>query len=291
MVAGQSGLNKLITFLYLIIAGIINALIPNKYKTKKDVRGKLILITGAGQGMGLLFAEKFAALGANLILWDISEGNLKKAVEKCKQFKGTVSYQVVDVSEKEKVYAATDKIKKDYGCIDILINNAGILYGKEFLELEEEAIEKLMKVNTFSNWWLIKAFLPEMIEQRSGHIVSLCSLAGFVGAPWLIDYSVSKFGVMALMEGLRNELTMKGNTDIKTTIVVPNFVQTRMVDDLKICKGRPILEPEFVVDRAIEAILLDQTIIMIPRTLYALFYLKGILPTAAWDYFVSLHLS
>uniref|UniRef100_A0A0N4ZSI6 Short-chain dehydrogenase/reductase 3 n=1 Tax=Parastrongyloides trichosuri TaxID=131310 RepID=A0A0N4ZSI6_PARTI len=274
------------TLLYLILIGIINALIPNSWKPKKDVKGKVVLITGAGQGLGRLYALQFANLKSNLILWDINRENLKKVSKECEMKNVNVSYQVVDVSDKEEIYKAANKVLKDKGCVDILINNAGILFGKEFLESSDENFEKMMKVNTFSHWYTLKAFLPDMIRRRKGHIVSMCSISSFAGTPWGVDYATSKFGTIGIMESIRNELKMKNIFEIKTTIIAPTFTRTAMIDNFKISKGRESLAPEDVVSQAMEAILTEQSILIMPKLLYFLYYLKGILPTAAYDHII-----
>uniref|UniRef100_A0A0K0E9S4 Short-chain dehydrogenase/reductase 3 n=2 Tax=Strongyloides stercoralis TaxID=6248 RepID=A0A0K0E9S4_STRER len=274
------------TVIYLSIIGIFYTLIPNKWKLKKNVKGKVVLITGAGQGLGRLYALRFADLQCKLILWDINEDNLKEVVNECKLKNTHVDYQIVDISYKEKIYQSAKKILDEYGFVDILINNAGVLFGKEFLQLSDDNFELTLKVNTISHWYILKAFLPIMIQKNEGHIVSMCSISSFIGTPWGIDYTVSKFGAIGMMEGIRNELKMKGITGIKTTCVAPIFTNTQMIENFKICKGVEILSPKYVVDEAMDAILTEQPIIIIPRLLYYLYFLKGILPTTAFDYIV-----
>uniref|UniRef100_A0A0N5B9M0 Short-chain dehydrogenase/reductase 3 n=1 Tax=Strongyloides papillosus TaxID=174720 RepID=A0A0N5B9M0_STREA len=279
------------TILYLTVIGIFNALIPNSWKSKKDVKGKVVLITGAGQGLGKLYALRFAQLQSKLILWDINEDNLKKVVKECKMYTDKVSYYIVDVSQKNQIYETSKKILNDHKSIDILLNNAGVLYGKEFLNLTDDNFESTIKINTISHFYILKAFLPTMIERRQGHIVSMCSISSFVGTPWGIDYTVSKFGAIGMMEGIRNELKMKGINEIKLTCIAPIFTRTPMIQNFKICKGRETLSPEEVVDQAMDAILTEQPLLLMPKLMYLLYFLKGILPIDAFDHIIINSLS
>ncbi|CEF63619.1 Epidermal retinol dehydrogenase 2 [Strongyloides ratti] len=279
-------LKMLPIILYLTIIGMFNALIPNKWKFKKDVNGKIVLITGAGQGLGRLYALNFADLQCKIILWDINEDNLKEVVKECRLKNAQVSYQVVDVSQKKQIYESAKKVLAEYGFVDILVNNAGILFGKEFMDLSDDNFEMTLKVNTISHWYILKAFLPSMIEKNEGHIVSMCSISSFVGTPWGIDYTVSKFGAIGIMEGIRNELKMKGIKGIKMTCVAPIFTRTAMIKNFKISQGVEALSPHYVVDQAMDAILTNQPLIILPKLLYFLYFLKGILPTTAFDYIV-----
>jgi all-trans-retinol dehydrogenase (NAD+) len=134
-----------------------------------------------------------------------------------------------DVSKKESISEVAEKARAAFGPVTILINNAGIVSGKTTLELSETMIRRTMDVNTISHLYSIKEFLPDMIANKKGHIVSIASLAGLWGIPGLGDYCASKFGAVAIDEALRLELKKNGHYKyVKTTCICPYFIDTGM---------------------------------------------------------------
>ena len=111
--------------------------------------------------------------------------------------------------------------------MDIVINNAGVVSGRAFCELDDGRIERTMAVN--APMWVTKAFLPAMMERDSGHIVTVASAAGLVGAPRLVDYCASKHAAVGFMEALRVELKRLGSS-VCTTIICPGIINTGMFD-------------------------------------------------------------
>nr|XP_021514907.1 short-chain dehydrogenase/reductase family 16C member 6-like [Meriones unguiculatus] len=138
-------------FLYYFLESLVFKIIP---KGKKNVSGETVLITGAGSGLGRLLAIHFASHGANLVLWDINqEGNL----ETCRlaKEKGDVKVYAYkcDCSDRREVYRVADKVREEVGDVTILINNAGIVTGKPFLEIPDHMVEKSFLVNVMSHFW------------------------------------------------------------------------------------------------------------------------------------------
>ena len=136
-----------------------------------------------------------------------------------------------------------------------MINNAGIVSGKTTLELSDAMIERTIAVNTTSHLYTIREFLPDMIKNRKGHIVSIASMAGLAGVPGLSDYCASKSGAVAIDEAIRLELK-KSNLFkyIKTTCICPFYIDTGMFDGVKNAFPMYILSPEEVVTRIINGI-------------------------------------
>lgn len=112
----------------------------------------------------------------------------------------------VDVSDREAVYRTAAKVRQDVGPVDILINNAGIVCCKTMLELPDKAIENTFAVNILAHYWTIKSFLPDMIRQKRGHIVTIASVTGLIGVYGCTDYSATKFACIGLHESLNCEL-------------------------------------------------------------------------------------
>ncbi|RNA42644.1 epidermal retinol dehydrogenase 2-like [Brachionus plicatilis] len=276
----QKILLNILTGLYLllhgIISGIVKQVLPYTYRCK-SVKNELVLVTGSGSGIGKLMAKKFALLGAKIICVDINQTANSKTCAEIKNEGGEAVAFKCDLSKREEIYSLADNVIKNVGYPDILINNAGIVTGKKFLDSPDEMIEKTFQVNTLSHFWLAKKFLPNMIEKNHGHLVTIASCAGMFGAAGLVDYCSSKFAAVGFDEALRNELLRIEKTGVKTTVVCPNVINTGMFQGFKVA-GLPLLEPEYVADKVVEAVLTNQELLMLPRMTYFLWCLKTILP-------------
>lgn len=141
--------------------------------------------------------------------------------------------QKVDVTNRKTVYQAANEIRQNFGQIDILINNAGVLNPFPFLESDDEKMSQLIDVNVKSLFWTTKAFLPGFIEQGHGHIVTMGSIASIFGAPTLVDYGASKFAAFGFMESLCYQLHEQGHMKIKFTTICPYYVRTPLIDKLR----------------------------------------------------------
>lgn len=121
---------------------------------RKDVRGEIIFLTGAGSGIGRMMALKFAKLGATIVCVDINQMANDSTVQEIKD-QGLSAYGYkCDCSSREDIYRVAELVKKDVGDVTILINNAGIVSGKKFLETEDWMIQKTMEVNTMAHFWV-----------------------------------------------------------------------------------------------------------------------------------------
>ncbi|XP_045717571.1 epidermal retinol dehydrogenase 2 [Phyllostomus hastatus] len=264
--------------LFALLETLIFTLIP---KPRKNVAGEIILITGAGSGLGRLLALKFARLGAVLVLWDVNEEGNEETCWMAQDEGATRAYAYTcDCSRKEEVYRLADQVKKEVGDVSILINNAGIVTGRKFLNCPDELMEKSFDVNFKAHLWTYKAFLPAMIANDHGHLVCISSSAGLIGVNGLADYCASKFAAFGFAESIFMELFAQKITGIKTTIVCPFFIKTGMFEGCTTgCPSLlPILEPEYAVRKIVDAILQEKTYLCIPRFIYFMMFLKSILP-------------
>lgn len=247
-------------------------------RRKKNVSGEIVLITGAGSGIGRLLAIKFARLGATLVLWDINQEGLNYTVRLAKDNgAGRVHSYICDCSKRQDVYRVADQVKKEVGDVSILINNAGIVIGKRFLDSPDPLVEKTMQVNAVAHFWTYKAFLPAMIAANHGHLVSIASSAGLCGVSQLSDYCASKFAAVGFAESIDMDLRTLRKTGVKTTIVCPYVINTGMFDGVKAKWPRvlPILDPEYVAEKIITAVRRNQEMLFIPRILYVLYFFKS----------------
>jgi all-trans-retinol dehydrogenase (NAD+) len=253
-----------------------------------DFRGKNVLITGAASGIGRLLTEKIADQGGQMILWDVNREGLTTLEEELKQKNVKVSTYVCNLSDREAIYATAEQVHKDCGPIDILINNAGIVSGKPLTEASDEEIIRTFDVNTLALFWTTRAFLPNMVQRNSGHLVTIASAAGLVGTARLTDYCASKFGAVGYAESMRMELKRQ-KLNIRTTMVCPYYINTGMFEGAKTRFSwlLPILEPEYVADKIINAILKNHQRIVMPRFVLTS-YLVRVLPVPIFDAVMSI---
>ncbi len=249
----------------------------------KEVKDKIVLITGGASGIGRLAGLTLAKWGAKVLVWDLNAENIAKLEEEARAESLSIKGWVCDVSDKDAVYKLAETVTAEAGPVDILINNAGIVSGSTFLQTADEKILKSMEINTNAHFWTLKAFLPSMIERNSGHIVTISSAAGIIGVTGLADYSASKFAVFGFHEAVRMELR-RLKSRVHTTIVCPFFIDTGMFQGVKTRFSflLPILKPEYAAKRICKAIIKNKKRLIMPRFVYAV-YLIRLLPVGAFD--------
>ncbi|MCP4434779.1 MAG: SDR family oxidoreductase [Actinomycetia bacterium] len=250
--------------------------------------GSNVLITGAGAGIGRLLAHEVARRGGRPVLWDISAEALERVAAELATIGVDPLTSVVDVGESAAVTAAADQVLAQVGSVDVLVNNAGIVSGKSIEDLSSAEIERTFRVNTLSNFWTTKAFLPAMIRRNRGHVVTVASASGLIGVSQLTDYASSKHAAVGFDESLRVELSHRA-PGIRTTVVCPYYIDTGMFDGVR---SRfplllPILPEEKVVAKMVRAIERDRARLHIPPILYALGVFR-LLPARAFDAFMDL---
>ncbi len=251
---------------------------------KKGLNGKLVLITGGGSGIGRLMAINFAKAGCDIVLWDINKGAMLETAQQITDLGRNVWTYVCDVSDKDFVYNVADRVKKDIGKVDILVNNAGVVTGKPFVECSDEEIKKTMDVNIMAHFWTTKAFLPDMIKDNDGHLVTIASSAGWIGVNSLVDYCASKFATVGFDEAIRMELRKDKIDGVKTTVVCPFYINTGM---FKGAKSRfkfilPILDENYVAEKVVKAVIKKRAVLKMPLIIYTVPLLR-FLPAKYFD--------
>ena len=175
-----------------------------------DLNGRVAVITGGAQGIGLATAQRMLQSGASVALWDIDAAQLALASEMLEPL-GTVSTAMVELSLEDAVREATMKAVVDHGRIDILVNNAGITGGNApTWELAPDVWRRVIEVNLVAPFLTCRAVVPQMISQGYGRIVNIASVAGKEGNPNASHYSASKAGLIALTKSLAKELATRG---------------------------------------------------------------------------------
>lgn len=145
---------------------------------KTDFEGACAVVTGAGSGIGKLIAQNLASQGAKVAAWDINEGAVKETVKEIADIGGKSTAFKVDCGDFEQVMEAAKASTRFLGKLNILVNDAGIVAGKNFEELSQEEVERVFKVNALSLFWTNKAFLGELKKSKRSVSVTVASAAG-----------------------------------------------------------------------------------------------------------------
>ena len=243
-----------------------------------------VLITGAGSGIGRLMALGAAKRGAShLVLWDLNLPAAKAVAKEVEALGATALPMSVDVSKKSAVSAAAAQVLEKIGHLDVLINNAGVVTGKRFLELEEKDVALTYNVNTFALYWTIQAFLPSMVARDQGRLVTIASAAGLAGSSKLTDYAGSKHAAVGFMESLRAELR-DDSSGVSVLTVNPFYINTGMFDGVK--SGSPLLpiqDPDQSTTKILDAIESTKRELLLPGMVYSVRVFR-LLPTAVFDW-------
>ncbi|MEF3353653.1 SDR family oxidoreductase [Paenibacillus sp. GYB006] len=187
------------------------------------IQDKVIIIMGASSGIGEATAKILANKGAKLVLAARREENLKRIKESLPD--ASIVYKKADVTNYDDVQRVIDLALTEFGRIDVLFNNAGIMPTAPLIETKRDEWKKMLDINVMGVLNGIAAALPQMVEQGSGHIISTDSVAGHVVYPDSAVYCGTKFAVRAIMEGLRQE---QRENNIKSTIISPGAVETEL---------------------------------------------------------------
>ncbi|XP_067008992.1 17-beta-hydroxysteroid dehydrogenase 13 isoform X2 [Anabrus simplex] len=207
---------------------------------EKPVDGEIVLIAGAGRGIGKELAIQFAALGAKVVCWDINEEANKCTVKEIANLEvgSRQAYAYTcDVADREQVMKTGALVRKEVGDVTILVHCCGVPSPRSLVSKPAPEIRKTMDVSIMSHFWILEVFLPRMLELNSGHIVALTSVAGLSGIKDQVPLCASQFAVQGLVEALSEELrATKASNDIHLTLVhiYPFIVSSDLARDIRL---------------------------------------------------------
>jgi 2-dehydro-3-deoxy-L-rhamnonate dehydrogenase (NAD+) len=194
-----------------------------------DLSHRHAVITGGAQGIGLAIATRCLQSGATVSLWD-RDADLLKATQEQLRAEGSLSVDVVDVSDQDSVEAATEATVSRHGTIDILVASAGIAGpNHKAWEYPIDAWKQIMDINLMGVFLCCRAIVPYMLRQDYGRIVNIASIAGKEGNPSASAYSASKAGVIAFTKSLGKETAHK---NIAVNCITPAAARTRILEQL-----------------------------------------------------------
>lgn len=196
----------------------------------KLLEGKTAIVTGAARGIGKTIALKLAEHGANIAFTDLEYNDAAKEVEKQLQNLGVKAKGYAsDASKYEETQNLVDEIQKEFGSIDVLVNNAGITQDTLLMRMTEQQWDAVISVNLKSVFNFTKAAQKYMLKQKSGSIINMSSVVGVSGNAGQANYAASKAGIIGFTKSVAKEL---GSRNIRSNAIAPGFIITEMTAKL-----------------------------------------------------------
>lgn len=227
------------------------------------VAGCRVLITGAGHGLGFAIAEAFARAAANVVITDVDPARVDDAVAR---LPGAVGY-ALDVTNPHQLGAVREKLLAERGAPDVLVNNAGVVFGGPFHEVPLAKHLATVNVNLAGLVAVTHTFLPDLLLRPAAHVVNVASASAVVPLPHGTTYAATKWAVLGFTESLIEEFRLAGVRNVRATALCPSYVRTGLF-----AGARPIgfgrwLSPEEVAAATVRAVECDREFVMLPLSL------------------------
>ena len=190
-----------------------------------ELKDKVALVTGGGQGIGRVIGDNLAKSGAHVVLGDINLENAEKSAKAILANGGSASATLLNVADPENVKEVFDSIVKEFKPLDILVNNAGITKDGLFVRMKEDDWDRVLAVNLKGSFLCGQQAAKQMMKQRQGAIVNIASIVGVMGNAGQANYSASKAGLIGLTKTMARELAPR---NITVNAVAPGFIDTEM---------------------------------------------------------------
>jgi NAD(P)-dependent dehydrogenase (short-subunit alcohol dehydrogenase family) len=259
-----------------------------------NLRGRSVLVTGAGSGIGRETALLAARRGADLAICDLDEAGLADLETAAHDFGARVLARRVDVASVDQMGEFAEAVHAEAGAVDLLVNNAGVGLGAAFLDTDLEDWNWILGVNLMGVVHGCHFFVPRMVERGAGgHVVNVSSMAGFFASPSLAAYSATKFAVLGLSEALREELRPHG---IGVTAICPGMINTPITrnapargaladaaarERVVALYARRNYGPERVAGKILRAVERDRTVAPVAAEAWIAYALKRVSPRLA----------
>lgn len=255
----------------------------------KDLRDKVVVITGAASGIGRATANAFAREHAKLVLCDVNEDGLRDVEREVLSHVNHIEWRVVDVASREAFKTFADDVHTRFPAVDVLVNNAGVGQSGGLLDMSLEDWEWVLSINL---WGVIHGchfFVPNMVKRAAGgHVVNVSSVFGFFAPPGALGYCTAKFGVFGLSESIRGELAPHR---IGVSTICPGMINTNIIKKGRFNGAtRPMQDkavqqfeqrghsPDVVAGAILSAVKRNRAVVPAAPEAWAFYYAKRFLP-------------
>lgn len=200
----------------------------------KELTNKVAVVTGAGSGIGRALAQALAARGCRLALSDVNETGLKETAANCGS--AEVRTYVLDVADRDAIYAHAEQVVGDFGQVNLVINNAGVALSASVREMTDDDFRWIMDIDFWGVAHGTRAFLPHLIASGDGHVVNISSVFGLIGVPKQSAYNAAKFAVRGFTEALRQEMKLE-RQPVAVSCVHPGGIRTNIANSARMGKS------------------------------------------------------
>lgn len=249
----------------------------------RDLRGKRVLVTGGARGIGYAIGRRLGQEGAEVVLTDLDEESVHAAAVSLMADGITAHAFALDVTDGEQVLGVRDQVLAELGPVDVLVNNAGVVFGGPFLAESMERHELTYRVNTLGVVAVTHAFLPSMLALPEANVVIISSASALVGVPYGSTYASSKWAALGFGESLRAELHEEGHRNVSVTTVCPSFVSSGLFAGSEPPALTAWLTPEDIADSVLKAVRGAQPVVYTPWLVRVGPVIRGLFPTRVAD--------
>jgi short-subunit dehydrogenase len=246
----------------------------------RDLTGKRILITGAGRGLGREFSRTFANAGCEVIVTDIAADRVSESVSLLQSAGANAAGYVMDVTDPQSVRDIRHRLLAERGPVDLLLNNAGVVFGGEFGDIPLERHLATYQINLLGLVTVTHVFLPDLVRQPEAHVINIASASGYIALPFAATYASSKWAVIGFSESLQEELRLAGNGHVRVTTVCPSYIATGMFAGVKLPRFSWFLTPERVADLTVRAVRSNRDFVRTPWFVPITPLAKALMPRA-----------
>lgn len=254
---------------------------PHATGVVNDIRSALV--TGAGSGIGRALALAAARRGIAVVAADVDLAAAEATAAALRADAGAGLAVEMDVTDRASIDRARERIRAEHDPLDLLVNNAGVVFGGPFEEVDLGRHLATYQVNLLGLVAVTWAFLPDLRERPRAQVVNVASASGFVGLPFGAAYASSKWGVIGFSESLRRELPLTGAGHVGVTTVCPGYADTGMFEGARPPRTTRFLDPAALADRILDGAERNRPFVLTPWLVRVAPLLRGLVPTRTLD--------